>query len=217
VIAMTEIESKVRAIMKATRWKQQQVAEYFQVSQSTVNRWLAGSEPEGPRRDAINAAYEDLVDHGPSSPAEGSIVPVMGYIGAGAEIEPEYDQVPPEGLDQIWIPVTLPDDLVAFEVRGISMLPFYKEGHIIVCYREQKRPLEVFFGEDAAVRTVDGRRFLKTIERGSGRGVNLRSFNAPLIENATIEWIGEIFAVLPRTSIKKIERVGGIQGQLRLG
>ncbi|RWB85980.1 MAG: XRE family transcriptional regulator [Mesorhizobium sp.] len=54
-------EQKIRAIMKETGWKQQKLAEIFSVSQSTVNRWLSGSEPEGPRRDAINEAYARYV------------------------------------------------------------------------------------------------------------------------------------------------------------
>lgn len=62
------IEQKIRAIMKTTGWRQQKLAEHFDVSQSTVNRWLAGSEPEGHRRDAINEAYEKFV--GPNEPGE---------------------------------------------------------------------------------------------------------------------------------------------------
>lgn len=143
-------------------------------------------------------------------------IPLMGYIGAGAEIEPEYEQVPPEGLDQITLPFPLPDDLIAFEVRGESMLPFYKNGFVIVAYREQKKPVSAFYGEEAIVRTSSGRRYIKTIERGFN-GVNLRSFNAPLIENAHIEWIGEIFAVMPKLAVKHAAKVGGIQGRLKLG
>lgn len=55
------MELKIRAILKATEWNQQKLAEYFEVSQSTVNRWLSGSEPEGHRRDAINEAYARFV------------------------------------------------------------------------------------------------------------------------------------------------------------
>lgn len=139
----------------------------------------------------------------------------MGYIGAGAEIEPEFEQVPPEGLEQIEIPFDVSDDMVCFQVRGDSMLPVYRDGFVVIAYRDQKRPLESFYGEDAIVRTSDGRRFIKTVERGVD-GVNLRSFNAPLIESVRLEWIGEIFGVLHRSQVKTIARRGGIQGQLRL-
>jgi phage repressor protein C with HTH and peptisase S24 domain len=209
---MITIPQKLRAIMQSTGKKQMHLAEIFDVSQSTVNRWLAGAEPEGHRRDAINEAYESLVDVGPKEKS-GTVVPVMGFIGAGGEIAPEYEQAPPEGLEQIWIPFELDDDLVAFEVRGISMMPVYREGHVIVCYKEQKRPLEFFYGIEAAVRTEDGRRFLKTIMK-AGPNIDLHSFNADPIQNVRLEWIGEIFAALPRASVKRIERQGGIQGRL---
>jgi phage repressor protein C with HTH and peptisase S24 domain len=210
---MSKIEQKLRAIMDATGMKQMELAEYFKVSQSTVNRWLAGSEPEGHRRDAINDAYERLIDEAPGK-TSGGIVPVMGFIGAGAEILPEFEQLPPEGLDQIHVPFPLPDEMIALEVRGDSMLPVYKDGHVIVVYKEQKRPTSAFYGEEAAVRTGDGRRFLKTIMRGAGNAVTLMSFNAGPIENVHLEWIGEIFATIPRLQVKRIEKMGGIQGRL---
>lgn len=143
-------------------------------------------------------------------------IPIMGYLGAGAEVEPDFEQVPPEGLDQIDIPFPLPGDMIAFTVRGDSMLPVFKDGHVIVVYRDQKKPLESFYGEEAAVRTTDGRRFVKTIMRGPDGAVNLLSWNAQPIENVRLEWIGEIFGVFPRSTLKKAERQGGLQGQLRL-
>ena len=149
---------------------------------------------------------------GPGKPRE---IPLMGFIGAGAEIEPEFEQVPPEGLDQIEIPFDLPAEMICFQVRGDSMLPVYRDGYVIVAYKDQKRPIESFYGEDAIVRTSDGRRFIKTIERGIG-GVNLRSFNAPLIEGIRLDWVGEIFAVLPRSQLMAIPKRGGIQGRLPL-
>ena len=212
---MATIPEKLRAIMTATGWKQMQLAEKFDVSQSTVNRWLTGSEPEGARRDAINEAYDRLTDEAPAAADQWHPVPVMGFIGAGAEIMPEFEQVPPEGLDQVHVPFALPEEMIALEVRGDSMLPVYKDGHVVIVYREQKKPVHAFYGEDAAVRTADGRRFLKTIMKGAP--ITLMSFNAAPIENVGVEWVGEIFAVLPRTQLKKVDRAGGIQGSLRLG
>ncbi|MBY3369352.1 S24 family peptidase [Rhizobium laguerreae] len=129
-----------------------------------------------------------------------SIIPVMGLIGAGAEVMPDFEQVPPEGLDQIEVPFALPDEMIALEVRGSSMLPVYRDGTAIIVYRHQRKPLASFYGEDAAVRTSDGRRFLKTIMRGVNDTVNLFSWNAAPIEGVHLEWIGEIFATIPRSS-----------------
>lgn len=211
---MITIEQKLRAIMKATGWRQTQLAERLNVTQATVSRWFSGSEPEGQRRDAILALYAEFVEDGPKAVDHGDIVPIVGYIGAGAEILPEFEQVPPEGLDQVHVPFPLPDDMIALEVRGDSMLPVYKDGHVVIVYREQKKPVQSFYGEDAAVRTADGRRFLKTIMKGSP--ITLTSFNAAPIENVALEWIGEIFAVLPRAQLRHVERAGGLQGRLKL-
>ena len=38
-----------------------------------------------------------------------------------------------------------------------------------------------------------------------------------IIESQKLEWIGEIFAVMPRLQWKGIAKKGGIQGSLRLG
>ncbi len=124
-------------------------------------------------------------------------VRIMGFVGAGATIEPEFEQVPPEGLDIVELPFLIPGELVAFRVRGDSMFPRYDDGDTIVVWKEQRRPLSSFYGREAAVRTRDGHRFLKTIQRGKSRGqVTLLSFNAKPIENVKLEWIGEIELVL---------------------
>lgn len=143
-------------------------------------------------------------------------VPVMGFLGAGAVVEPDYEQVPEEGLDTVDLPFPLPAEMIAFRVRGDSMLPAYKDGHIIVVYKEPTKPVEAFFGEEAAVLTSDGRRFIKTIMRGQGGTVNLYSWNAQPIENVALAWIGEIFAAFPQSAVRRTGRQGGIQGQLRL-
>jgi repressor LexA len=132
-------------------------------------------------------------------------VPIMGRIGAGAVIEPEYEQVPPEGLGEIELPFPISGEAVAFEVSGDSMLPKYENGDVIVVYREQRHPLASFYGEEAAVRLKTGERYLKTIERGkSPSTVNLTSFNAKPITGVKLEWIGEICVTLPRAQIARM-------------
>src|SRR5437764_12082071 len=102
-------------------------------------------------------------------------VPIMGRIGAGAVIEPEHEQVPPEGLGEVELPFPISGETIAFEVSGDSMLPKYENGDVIVGYREQRHPLASFFGEEAVVRLKTGQRYLETIERGkTPSSVNLK-------------------------------------------
>ena len=134
-----------------------------------------------------------------------NLVPIMGRVGAGATIEPDYEQVPPEGLGEVELPFPLSDETIAFEVAGNSMLPKYENGDIIVVYREQRHPISSFYGEEAAVRLKTGERYLKTIERGkTAHVVNLTSFNAKPITGVRLEWIGEICVTLPRGQIERL-------------
>jgi repressor LexA len=132
-------------------------------------------------------------------------VPIMGRVGAAATIEPEHEQVPPEGLGEVELPFPMSEETIAFEVAGDSMLPKYENGDVIVVYREQRHPVSSFYGEEAAVRLKTGERYLKTIERGkSANLVNLTSFNAKPINGVRLEWIGEICVTLPRGQIERL-------------
>jgi repressor LexA len=129
----------------------------------------------------------------------------MGRVGAGATIEPEYEQVPLQGLGEVELPFSIGEETIAFEVAGDSMLPKYENGDIILVYREQRHPVSSFYGEEAAVRLKTGERYLKTIERGkSPTLVNLTSFNAKPINGVKLEWIGEICVTLPRGQIERL-------------
>src|SRR5437016_4072233 len=132
-------------------------------------------------------------------------VPVMGRVGAGAVIEPEYEQVPPDGLGEVELPFPVEEETIAFEVTGDSMLPKYENGDVIVVYRDQRHPVSNFYGEEAVVRLKTGERYLKTIEKGKTPAqVNLVSCNANAINGVKPEWIGEIFVTLPRGQIHRM-------------
>lgn len=130
----------------------------------------------------------------------------MGYIGAGAQIEPEFEQVPPEGLFTVDVPFAIPEGIIALGVRGDSMLPRYDDGDVILVYSEQHRSTESLLGEECAVRTATGVRYLKRLMRGYQRGTfNLESWNAKTIEDIELEWIGEIYLTVRAGQIKRIE------------
>lgn len=203
-------------LKKAGRGVNRRLAEYVGTTPQAISR-MVNDDPTKEMRRIESWELLKMMDFFGSSPGQTwSAVPIMGYLGAGAEVEPDFEQVPPEGLDEIDVPFTLPSEMIAFRVRGESMLPVYKDGEVIVVYREQQKPIESFYGEEAAVRTTDGRRFIKTIMRGQDGTVTLMSWNAQPIENVEIEWVGEIFAALPPSSLRRVSRQGGIQGRLRL-
>lgn len=133
-----------------------------------------------------------------------NVVAVMGRIGAGAEIMPEEEQIPPEGLYEIETPFPLPDDAIAFEVHGESMWPRYDDGDIIICWR-QGVVVEEVLGWEAAVKTSNGRRFLKRVLRGADAGTyDLESHNAPPIRGVRLEWVAAIQSVIRSGQWRKL-------------
>lgn len=217
------MKNRVKELREAKGWTQADLGDAIGVQWQTISR-IENSHTrimpkrEDPIAEALGVSVDELY-RGPNETGDGfTDVPLMGYLGAGAEVEPDYEQVPPDGLDQVSIPFPVPDDMIAFMVSGLSMMPVFKPGTVIVVYREQKKPIEAFYGLEAAVRTAEGRRFIKTITRGSRPNtVTLTSWNDPApIEDQRLEWIGEIFAVLPPAALRKIDKQGGIQGQLGL-
>jgi repressor LexA len=218
------MKNRVKELREAKGWTQADLGDAIGVQWQTISRIENSHTRIMPKReiplaDALGVEPDDLYRNPDATDEPSSAeVPIMGYLGAGAEVEPDFEQVPPEGLDQVLLPFPVPDDMVAFIVSGISMMPVFRPGTVIVVYREQKKPIESFYGMEAAVRTAEGRRFIKTITKGSRPGtVTLTSWNDPMpIEDQKLEWIGEIFAVLPPAALRKVERQGGIQGQLGL-
>ncbi|MGP8231518.1 MAG: helix-turn-helix transcriptional regulator [Methylovirgula sp.] len=133
---------------------------------------------------------------GVGDPNAATEVKVVGRIGAGAEILPEYEQILEDGLFEINVPFATPADTIAFEVEGDSMWPRYDSGDVVICWR-QSEDAENVVGREAAVRTRDGRRYLKRVRRGAVPGTyDLESHNAAPIRGVEIVWAAAIQAVV---------------------
>lgn len=186
-------------------------AKRFGWTYSTYASHENGQTPEIPLEDAKKYARAFKTTAawlmtGEGSPDAQNIVKLMGRIGAGGDISPDFEQVPESGLEEIETHFPMPDDAVAFEVVGASMLPRYDPGTIIVC-TSGPRDVVGLIGKEVAVRTADGRRYLKILKYGSKKGrYNLESLNALPITDAKIEWIGQILCLFPAGQWQAIER-----------
>jgi Peptidase S24-like len=126
----------------------------------------------------------------------GNSVTVVGQIMAGAEIKPEFERVPPEGLYKIELPFPVPAAAAAFQIEGDSMWPRYDPGDVVICL-QQGNDVEEVIGLEAAVRTSDGKRYLKRIQRGAVPGTfDLESHNGAPIRGVSIVWAAAVQAVV---------------------
>ncbi|MEI7608308.1 MAG: S24 family peptidase [Rhodospirillaceae bacterium] len=129
--------------------------------------------------------------------ARSSRLQVIGRLSAGEEWTTLQETV----ADAKYIDFDLGrEDFFAIEVQGASMSPAYRDGDIVICSRRQISDLRnvdpaQFRRRDCAVKTADGRGFLKNVIPGRSEGVfTLRSYNPdyPDIENAALQWIAPV-------------------------
>lgn len=186
---------------------QAELAAALKTNQPTVSRWMRGErEPMGKSMERIRAL---AVRHRIAGiePEGRRSIPIMGFIGAGAEIEPEYESIPVDGLEQVELPLRLDDDVIGFEVQGDSMLPTYDAGTVVVVYRDKGVATSSLLGDVVALLTADGKRYLKRLMPGSKPHLyTLESSNARPITGARIVWASEIVAIIPPRQVRKLSK-----------
>jgi phage repressor protein C with HTH and peptisase S24 domain len=124
-----------------------------------------------------------------------NIVKVMGFIGAGAEIAPPEDKVPPEGLAQLDLPFTFPDNTVAYQVQGTALWPRYETGDVVLFWDREREPADLI-GHEALV-VVPGHRYLRRLRPGPRKGTfDLESFNTEPIRGVRVSSAREVLAVV---------------------
>jgi len=131
----------------------------------------------------------------PQSVQESRTVPIVGYVGAGADVFPIDDHVKGQGIGEADIP---PFDhqmninkTVAVEVRGNSMEPLFFEGFKLFYSERVTGVAYEFVGAICIVWLYDGRCLVKKIRQGSKAGYyTLDSINPndPPIKDVAVQW-----------------------------
>ena len=123
------------------------------------------------------------------------LIPVVGYVGAGAEIFSIDDHAKGTGLDEVELPIDgMSRSTVAVRVRGDSMLPVYRHGDLIFYDRNDNGDLLHLIGKDCVVRLTDSRTFLKELHYTNGE-FWLHSYNSTPMMKVEIEWAARVTVI----------------------
>ena len=126
-------------------------------------------------------------------------IPVVGYIGGGAEVYPIDDHPVGFGFDEVDAPPNESRDLVAVVVDGDSMWPLCPGGTVILYQRDG-------FDESSLLNKLcvikvanDGPTLIKVLTKGTKKGTyTLVSTNAPPREDVFIDWAARIAWIQPK-------------------
>lgn len=123
-------------------------------------------------------------------------VPLVGYVGAGAETHLFAESQGP--FDEVPAPHNASSSTVAVEVRGESLGSFFDRW--LVFYDDIRRPVTAdLVGKLCVLGLTDGRILVKKLKRGQRRGrFDLLSNVEPPIYDVMIDWAARVLSMAPR-------------------
>jgi phage repressor protein C with HTH and peptisase S24 domain len=173
------VGKQVREARLARGWTQVQLAETAGCKQADVQRIETG--------EVRNSKYlTPILKILQISETTQATIPVVGYIGAGAEVFAIDDHAKGDGFDEVPAPPGMLNG-IALIIRGDSMAPKYEDGEVI--YIEKTlHAIDSLIGAICYVQLADGRCYLKKLQHGSRPGTfNLISSNGPAILDVVVE------------------------------
>ena len=126
-------------------------------------------------------------------------VPVVGRVGAGAEVNAIDDHAKGQGTRMVRCPNGLDaQQTVAVEVEGDSMLPI-EEGWLLFYTRDYEGVPTECLGKLCIVQLADdGPRYVKRLKLGREKGLfNLYSTNAREMEDIALAWAAPVLDARP--------------------
>jgi phage repressor protein C with HTH and peptisase S24 domain len=123
------------------------------------------------------------------------MVPVAGYVGAGAEAFFESGQGP---FDYVEAPDGATEDTVAVEIRGTSLGELFDRW--IIFYDERREPVTSdLIGRLCVIGLDDGRVVVKKLKRGQRKDrYDLLSNTEPPIYDVNIIWAARVKHMVPK-------------------
>lgn len=191
------MSKRIRHWRKQRRMTLEQLAAQLRTSAGHLHKWETGKVSVNLKRlgeiaDILGIGVVDLVEDLPR-------VPVVGRVGAGAQVESIDDYALGAGHRSAQCPTGLdPQSTVAVEVVGDSMLPI-DEGWLLFYTRNYEGVPSECLGKLCVVQLADnGPRYVKRLKQGRGSGLfNLYSTNAREMEDVSLAWAAPVLHARP--------------------
>lgn len=182
------VGKRIKEARQRLGWSQEQLARAAGTKQANVHRIESSEVTHSRYLPAIMKAL-GLSESAPQ--LQPQLVPIVGYVGAAAEVFAIDDHEKGGGLDFVDVPAgVMSMSSVAVIVRGDSMLPVYRSGDTVFYDRQYKGNLDHLVGKTCVIKLLDGRTLIKDLYRTDGT-YTLISHNAPPIMGA-IEWAAPV-------------------------
>jgi transcriptional regulator with XRE-family HTH domain len=196
-----DIVDWIRKALLATGKTRSGLAKALGRSPSAVTDLLNGSRRLRAEEIAVAAAYlgveppRFLGGRGGVSPP-GVAVPVVGFVGAGAEAHFYADGQGP--FDEVASPDDASDRTVAVQVRGHSLGTLFDNW--LVFYDDIRNPPDdSLVGRMCVCGLSDGRVLIKSVKRSPNTGLwNLLSNTEPPIYDVGLDWAAPVREMRPR-------------------
>lgn len=188
---------------KALKVNDEKLAEVLGVERSVANKIVNGKVPFNAKKAAavaelLGETTQEILSRAGIVEDLGSDIPVVGYVGGGAQVYPYDDYAHGDGMDFVERPEYVHGRAVAVEVRGDSMLPTAEDGWKLIYTGDQTINEGDVLNKLCVVKLIDGRMLVKKLLRGSQpQRYHLHSSNAPLIEDVEIEWAARVKSIVP--------------------
>jgi hypothetical protein len=138
---------------------------------------------------------KDILFESGEGPIELATVPLVGYVGAGAQTHFFSDQ---GELDRVTAPENATESTSAVEIRGESLGSFFDRW--LIYYDDVRRPVTPdLVGKLCVVGLENGQILVKKIQRSRARGLfHLVSQTEGPILDVAIEWAAKVKSMVPR-------------------
>lgn len=187
--------NNLKALREAREWTQEQAAAAMRTTRNQYAKLEGGSRQLSPKWiDRAAEAYG--IDAGEIVTSRRDVIPIVGYVGAGAESHfyaenhPLHEEAP--------APTDATEDTVALIIRGDSLGSFFEDW--LVIYDDVKRPVtRDLVGKLCVVGLPNGQVLVKKIKAGKSRGLFhlFGQFGDPILDTP-IDWAAKVKDMRPR-------------------